>query len=271
MEKIKIFIKSHSFIYLILLLIFFTACSTELRTIPLRFETSETQGKKDGQGIVSLSELKLGTGTTIPISSIENINGRPLELESQKIKEAKTILLGSLSMTSLLDRLDFTYFAQELAPTIFGVKYQLIGDTKSKAQKNNFSTSIYAGYGVNLGSEYSIFDSKDQNNKKNRNLVYHTSYELGTLIGYRFTDNFIFYSGYFFGRTKSEIEISFPNEGLIDIKGLFITKTQSLIFGERYEFNEKYFSSIEFARTKINLRENQSYKSQMGIILGYSF
>jgi hypothetical protein len=101
--------------------------------------------------------------------------------------------LGEIGLFKQLD----VYVIPSMAftPTVFGVKYQFLGKTKSEAQKGNFSASVFVGYGERSESGSGADGDLDYLDGNVDHIRVHTKHQdVGVVAGYRWSEKFLHYA-----------------------------------------------------------------------------
>ena len=162
----------------------------------------------------------------------------------------------------ILEKLDVYADAHWLlnAPSVLGVKFQILGDSRLQAKAKNFSLAVTGGIGrqsstnANGGTEIKITWPWGSNNTESKSdaidrLWMQTIHqEVGLVSGYRWTQNFLHYvSGTYFhqeitGRVKTEDKVlnnrfNFTQDGMMYATGFI------------YYFGERLFGKLEYSYT----------------------
>lgn len=174
---------------LILNLLILSACSTYLKTTGPRMLSPESHGGL-GHGAIDLARLQGSkqyqmdfrqNSTKVPMHDDSVTYGLSLSGEVGFFKYLDVYIMPSLTMS----------------PTLFGVKYQLMGDTRQSAKKGNFSLSLTAAYGgtgeerKDADTDSDIFDGGVDKIEYGMDQG-----EWGIIAGYRWTDWLLHYANY---------------------------------------------------------------------------
>ncbi len=201
--------------FTLFLLFILQSCATQnLYTPTARMLSPEAQGKLGSSKI----ELRRVLYREDKVSFANDDVKQPFKFSGSSPSHALVSLNGEVG---LLDSLDI-FLNPNIganAPTIFGVKYQLLGRSSSEAEKGNFSMALHAGVGHQKGGEtesndvkiLGTYTDKGDNIKAAHFQTKHR--EIGALVGYRWHKRVLHYAGasYFhqdiFGNVSTEDKI----------------------------------------------------------------
>ena len=108
--------------------------------------------------------------------------------------------LGLYADLGIIESLDF-YFNQGsmLAPSMFGLKYQFVGDSRIKAKKGNSSAAVAVGMGSRNASKSSGDADDDILSGHIKELdLDHSVKDIGLILGHRWTDSLLHYFNFFY-------------------------------------------------------------------------
>lgn len=173
-------------ILLLSLVLLFTSCSSYVRTLGTRMISPEAHGGL-GKGALEL-RLQASKRDSFDFSD---------ETTDNDVRRAGTpYAMGAMGEIGFFKRLDFYIIPSVLlSPTIYGLKYQLIGSPKNEARAGNFSTSLMVGFG-NHGQKVDDNDSLSDFFEGNIDHIYleNKHRDVGLIMGYRWSQNFLHYA-----------------------------------------------------------------------------
>ncbi|MBA2404668.1 MAG: hypothetical protein H0V66_07845, partial [Bdellovibrionales bacterium] len=178
-------------IFLLLSLLQFVSCSTYVRTLGTRMISPETQGK-----------FLRGSADAVRIQSYQTNQFDFSGTTADKKLTAKegTYSAGISGEFGLFKRLD-TYIIPSLStsPTIYGLKFQFLGDPKLEAKQGNFSASVIVGLGNQGFSREDSENELDQLDEQIDEIDVNVDHEdVGLIVGYRWMDKLLHYvNGYY--------------------------------------------------------------------------
>ncbi len=128
--------------------------------------------------------------------------------------------LAGMGEIGFFKRLDlFVIPSLVLSPTIFGLKYQFIGDPRMEAKKGNFSTSLMIGYGQQGAKETDNGDLDDILNDNVDELEVNTRHEdIGLVAGYRWSELFLHYANVIYVHEKVDGKVTTDSGTLTNAK-----------------------------------------------------
>jgi hypothetical protein len=172
-----------NFIFLFLFLS--TACSTSVRTLGTRMLSPESNGSKGVLGGGSVEARLMGNSHT-------RLNFENDQLNNHVERREPVSALGVAGDLGIVEKLDlFLILPFNDAITLYGLKYQLLGETRKEAKKGNFSLALEVGHGNGGRSSDESYDFNADNVKKFTVDKTHT--EAGLILGYRWTDQILNY------------------------------------------------------------------------------
>jgi hypothetical protein len=239
-------------------LLVLTSCASYIHTPQNRMISPEAQGKFLSGAI----DLRLSSTKEDEWSFTNNDTKRPFDGERDIYKISGMIDLG------LLNRLDLVYLDYLSGSTvgIIGLKVQVLGDSRMKAKKGNFSLSLFAGGGAN--SDTISNSSNDLSNLTSNvdKLEYDVDHEdLGVIIGYRWSDSFLHYANaYYFheningkvttdGNALNKAKFKDTQDGMIYSTGLILDIGASwFLKGDDSHMTSNWSSTRGFTSNAVN-------------------
>lgn len=237
--------------YILLLTLVFTSCAKiKINTPSSRFISPEANGNLlDGSVRLSGSS---GTEGTLDFDN--NKTDNPLELRNNVTGLGFDIDLG------VIDKLDFIIKGSAYAPTVYTLKYQILGDPRSTAQKGNQSLSVTAGYGVNVEdqseSDTSIFNDSNDNTDAE---IEQSLMEFSVIYGIRpqsLKRDGLFYAS--IQASKHDVNFEITKSDNPSLEGeTFSLNTWGYGFSlGAIRYFEKYYSNIEISAQKTDWTNN---------------
>lgn len=195
-------------LFLVFLLLGLTSCASYLRTSASKMISPEANGGfLKGTADIRIQhhqsyQMDFTTSPNAPLDDRGEFPGLDLYAD-----------LG------LLERFDFYLDpALELTPTVFGLKYQFMGETRKNAKAGNISGALAVGYGSNdtskSGSDASDLDIFD-GNVKNISMT-QDHFELGLIYGYRWVDPLLQYVNLFYMTDRAKGDFTNSSGTLVD-------------------------------------------------------
>lgn len=128
--------------------------------------------------------------------------------------------LGAEGELGLHKRIDiFVIPSLILAPTIFGAKYQFIGNPRLEAKAGNFSAAFLAGFGSRSESDLNSDDISDFFTENIKELEVKTKHkEVGLISGYRWHERFLHYANVIYLNETVEGKVTTDSGTLTDAK-----------------------------------------------------
>lgn len=173
-------------IKLILLpLLVLTSCAGYIRTQSTKMISPESQG---GLGTGAL-ELRLESQKRDRLNFDDDTTNNSID------HQTADAALAAFGEVGIFKYLDIFVQPHTASATIIGAKYQIVGDPKKGAKKNNFSTSVLVGFGSGSRTYNSSGDLEDFFNENIERLKIEYSHEeIGLISGYRWSDQFLHYA-----------------------------------------------------------------------------
>lgn len=219
-------------LYLLLIILSFASCSqVRIHSPSSRYISPETAGKTLNGEI----EIQQQVGTQGTISLEANEIDNPMKLSNTVSHIGTGINLG------ILEKIDFIGYGRTEGPPLYGVKVQLVGDSKINAKKGNFSVALTAGMGTST-SEFN--DSSFLTNSKTTADAEQTLTDFSIIVGYRTDDDVLVYGSAQTNNHKVNLKIS-SSEASLDGKNLNLeTQTFGLALG-LIRYFESYMVKLE--------------------------
>lgn len=102
------------------------------------------------------------------------------------------------------------------APTVLGLKFQLLGKQRKEAGKGNFSTSLLVGYGSNSQESAASDDLSDFFSGNVDRIQMDTQHEeVGLIFGYRWSEKFLHYANFVYQKDRIEGKVT-TDSGTLD-------------------------------------------------------
>jgi hypothetical protein len=193
------------------LLFILVSCSSVIRTPHGRLISPEAQGKFLAGSIEArVAGTKgdnfefQGNSTKEPISSTSNAHK-----------------LGFMADLGLLEKLDVVYLDYLSGATVgvYGLKFQVLGESRQKSKQGNFSLSVVGAYGKNSQSynhgDNDLTDWTTNIEKLDYRLEHH---EFGLIAGYRWAQKLLHYANVYYFHDNLNGKVTTDNNALQDAK-----------------------------------------------------
>lgn len=174
---------------LLLSLLVLSSCSTYLKTTGPRMLSPESHG---GLGHGSIDLARLQGSKQYQMDFRQNTTKVPMH------DDAVTYGVGVSGEVGFFKYLDvYLIPSLTMSPTLFGAKYQILGDTRQSAKKGNFSLSINAAVGgtgeerKDADNDSDIFDGGVDKIEYGMGQS-----EAGIIAGYRWADSLLHYANF---------------------------------------------------------------------------
>lgn len=170
----------------IIILLSLVSCSTYVRTVGSRMISPEAHGKL-GKGQLEARVQK------VQVHQVDFSGSSTDQKLEQKGADAMVAGNAELGLWTKLDIFVLPSFI--MSPTLFGAKFQFLGDSRLEAKQGNFSASIMGAIGSKSESrkdgegDDDIFDG--QIDKINSDLSHQ---DIGLVVGYRWFDRLLHYA-----------------------------------------------------------------------------
>lgn len=170
------------------------AVPSSLRFPANSFMYPETSGGF-AQGKVALQYI--GTADVHVVDDISSVtpNTNPSVRKNGALRAQLDFGLGN--------NIDFYGSGGQLFPNIYGLKIQLLGDSRKAAKEKSWSLALFGGYAL---GKYSIHESENSVNGDSVND--YKGYESGLSLGYRVQKSILFYSTTAYKRVAGNAIIS---------------------------------------------------------------
>lgn len=238
-------------------IIFLCSCA-EVRTLtPASRFISPESGEDSGHGNVQMF-YAMGTEATLNATSSEF--NKPMDLN-----EGARFSLGA--DVNIYKKASLIYYSNGMdSAPLFGVKYQLMGPTKSQAKKGDQSLSITLGGGASgetRQDENAVFDDSDFDEVNiERNLV-----DFSVIYGKRIDDRVLWYSSLQINQHKLHVGIKDDSSALdgesVDFQTTNLGASTGLMM---YDKDGRYHFALEASFQKTKWTKND--ETQRGFING---
>lgn len=247
--------------FLLLVLLFSASCSQiKIQTPSSRFSSPEVQGKL----FTGSFRMEQSSGAEGTLDFDGDNTDNPLLLR----KDVST--LGLNVDIGLIEKIDLSMHSTTYTPTVYTVKYQILGDARLKAQKGNKSLAISFGYGSQEQSQTkSDFDIFSSSSAVSADIV-NNMYEFSVLYGFRPESDILLYTSA--QATKHDIDFKLSSD------------TSSALNGESFSLNtwayglslgairyfDKYYLNAEISAQKTDWTNNDPKTfAYANLALGY--
>jgi hypothetical protein len=198
-------------IILLITLITLTSCSSVIRTPQSRMISPEAQGKFLAGSIEG--RIAATKGDTFEFRG--NDTKEPISGTSEDYKA------GFMADLGLLERLDVVYLDYLSGATVgvYGLKFQILGESRQKSKEGNFSLSLMGAYGKNSAShshgDNDLGDWTTNVEDLDYKLEHH---EFGLILGYRWATKLLHYANAYYFHDNLRGEVTTDNNTLQDAK-----------------------------------------------------
>lgn len=213
-------------------------------------------------------DLKVGGVGVTQVQVADDITSASPNLNPELIKNSSVSVGLQLG---LLSRLDAYYNNVSGAADIVGLKVQLLGDSNLTAKANNFSFALAGG-----AQFRTVSTSLDSGGNSSTSKIKLSGYEAMALIGFRLSDNVLFYTNPFVNKVNADVQIQRTSSG-------FTTTTaepngtgemKGAAIGMR--FGKGFYLDVEVALTETiwtrtnptELKTDKFSDSALGVALG---
>lgn len=224
-------------ILLLVILFSLVSCSTYLRTPGPRMISPETHGKL-GKGEVDLrlqgsKQYQMdfrGSSTNVPLHDDE-----------------VTYAVNASGELGIFKRLDLYIISSfMMSPTLFGMKFQFLGDPRAEAKKGNFSASLTAATG-STSHERKDADTDDDifDGGVDKIQVEMDHQDIGLLIGYRWGEHLLHYVNAIFYEEEVKGKVTNNSATLVDAPFKFknsgsVYSTGLILYAGNVQFKVDY-------------------------------
>lgn len=187
-------------------MLFYAGCAGQLQTLTpsTSFLTSEVQGK--------FSKITVAAGAIDGASAQASLKEDSEQIKLRAVKSFTHLML--MPQAGLAKRVDaFVKFTTH-SPFLYGLKWQIFGDTKTEAVNGSNSFSIYMGGGRHRYQSPSELNFETGGDfEANRT---HTIVDYGAIYGKRIYSDILVYARYSNISQESHGKISFPENAQLD-------------------------------------------------------
>lgn len=140
-----------------------------------------------------------------------------------RIDRAGTVhAMGFMGELGLLNKLDIYIIPMAVSPTIYGLKYQIIGAPRKEAKTGNFSTSLIVGLGNHSEKNMDNNDIDDFLQGNIDDLEVNTRHKnFGLISGYRWSSQILNYANAIYLREEVEGKVTSDSGVLNDSRFKF--------------------------------------------------
>ena len=239
--------KAKSANFILLAMLFSSCAKIQINTPSSRFISPEANGKLFS-GSVRGSTYK-GTEGTVDFS--EDKTDNPLELRNNVTGLGVDLSLG------FIDRLDFLLRSSANAPSIYTLKYQILGAPRLEAKKGNQSLAVTFGYAqqeeTQSESDTSVFNDSDDSIEAD---ITQKLVDLSLIYGYRPSDDTLVYGS--LQLTQHDVDFKITDSDSSSLTGekfSINSATYGLALGATRYFN-KFYSTLEVSAQRTNWSNN---------------
>jgi hypothetical protein len=192
-----------SFILLPCLCLLTAACATRVFIPTNRFLSPESSGD------IWRGDVKLASAGVTQVQIADDMTLVSPDLTPVLSRNSSLLVGGSLGVASFLD---LYINATASAPLFAGVKLQLLGDPAPSAKAGNFSLALAGGAAMS-----STKQTYESGGVKGESEMKFSGWEATVLLGYRFGDNFMMYTGPFKSSVKTAAAIQRTISGVTTV------------------------------------------------------
>jgi hypothetical protein len=167
-------------------------CAITMNMPASRFESPETRGK------LLKVQLDGGLQGSHTVVVVNDITANPVQVNSPGFDRSNASFRGAFGLGIFRD-LDLSLKLAWNSPTLFQVKYQILGKPELETQVGNIALAVTAAIGTlqGTGSAAGVL-----NNLAAKYDLTATTYDLALIAGYRFHETFMVYGGPFVTSTS---------------------------------------------------------------------
>jgi hypothetical protein len=222
----------------------------------------------ESSGSFLKGDFKVGGAGVTQVQVADDITAVNPDTTPQLSKNS-SVALGL--QIGLVNRIDLYLTGVSGAADIAGLKVQLLGDSNPTAKAHNFSLAVAGG--ANFGT---ISNSNNSSSVSANSKIKLGGYEALALMGYRFSDGFLFYLSPFASTTTANVKIErtvgdvTTTSAQPDGTGTMNGATVGVRFGKSFFLNaEVSVTDVEWTRTApTELKTEKFTDSALGIALG---
>jgi hypothetical protein len=251
---------------LILVLVLSSCAKIQINTPSSRFISPEANGNLlDGSARLSGSS---GTEGTLDFANDKTDN--PLELRNNVTGLGFDLDIG------VIENLDFIIKGSAYAPAVYTIKYQILGDPRSSAQKGNKSLAVTVGYGTQVESQSEndegIFDNSNDNISAD---IEQSLMEFSIIYGVRpqsLKRDGLFYGSLQASKHDINFEITKSDNALLDGKSFTLNSWSYGASLGAIRYFEKYYTNIEISAQRTGWTNNNPMTyAFMSMAMGYKW
>jgi hypothetical protein len=249
-------------ILLLVCLLHLVSCSTYVRTLSTRMISPEAQGKflhssLDGARIQSVQTNQFdfsGTTTDKKLSAKEGTYAAGISGEIGLFRRLDTYIIPSLSTS----------------PTIYGLKFQFLGDPKLEAKQGNFSASAIFGLGNQGFSRTDSENELDQLDSDIDEIDVNVDHEdVGLIVGYRWTDKLLHYANGYYIEEKVVGKVTNNSGTLEDVPFKYNNRGMLYSMGAIYYLKIVYFK-LDFSHMTLDW-DHTAKQTSNSVNFGFGF
>lgn len=217
---------------LLIPLFILTSCAGYVRTQSTKMISPEAHGGL-GKGQI---DVRVEAQARDRFNFANDSTNDPVEYQSSVYAVAP---IGEVGIFKYLDVFLQPHIA---SPTVYGAKYQVVGDPRAKAKKGNLSASVLVGYGEGYSSYSGGTELEDFFNEDIRKLAFTQQHqEAGLIVGYRWSDKFLHYANAIYQQDTVDGKVSKDTGPLQDAN--FDYRQDGMIYSSGFIV---YFAKAQF-------------------------
>lgn len=232
---------------LFLTLLFSCSHSIKIKTGSNRFLSSESQGKL-GKGKLELFLIQ-GNTATLDLRNEKTDNSLAMTRESSSISDIG--LAGEVGIWGPIDV--FHVSGGNMGSDLSGLKVQILGEKRVNAKINNFSVSVFTGYGkvINNVEEGEDFELTPLNDDTSSEMTI-TNQSTGLLVGYRPEEKIQVTLGYQIALHNFSGILESENLNLNGKSVNYRAQSNLTTLSTHFILTESTFINLEFASDQLN-------------------
>lgn len=250
-------------IFSILILLSLVSCSSYVRTVGSRMISPEAHGKL-GKGLL---EARIQKVQVHQVDFSGSSTDRSLDQQGDN-----SIVNGNAEL-GLWKRLDvFLLPSLVMSPTLWGAKFQFLGDSKMDAKKGNFSASVMGAIGSKSedrkdgDDDSDIFDGDIDKIESDLN-----HQDLGLVIGYRWHDRLLHYANSIWFTEKFSGKVT-NNSGTLDKAPFEYTNHGVIVSTGLIWYFEAIHLKGDFSHMKTNWSKTRNISTNsVNFAIGFSW
>ena len=217
------------------------SCATQVakvHTPAAMFMSAEASGKSfDGRFLITAQSGTEGR-LTLMADEIENA----MELSNTVTPLGLGLDLGLFEIVDIYARA-----SSHESPAVLGLKFQLMGDPRSKANKGNHSIAVAFGTGSSYSSEEDFELAELNEDVDLKDGTHQAIYEAALLYSFRNAKETVLYSNLRIAKHSLQMEIDDQDHPAIDGKELNYQSTTITLSGGITRYFSKAFASLEIS------------------------